>query len=262
MASWLEGNGVVGEDAQASGMRGLSSEAKWRTSVSFTKSGQRLESVSQSGVSVPVSSRSWKQDDMKHLNWAEEKKSWTVVQWSKVFFSDANNFCISFGKQGFRVWRKSGKAQNPSCSTEFPQSAMIWRTVSSVAVGPLCFIESRVNPAISQEILEHFVLPPADKPYGGAGFLFEQGLAPAYSAVLDWAADGPDPNPTEDLCALSRGRWGIRSNNTDEPLDAIKASEASITPQREETVVHAKGALTKYWGHLGIKVQSKHSSSV
>lgn len=194
-------------------------------------------------------------------NWAEEKKNWTVVQWSKVFFSGENNFCISFRKQGFRVWRKSGKAQNPSCSVEFPQSAMIWRTMSSVGVGPLCFIESRVNPAINQEVLEHFMLPSADKPYGGA-FLSERGLAPAYSAMLDWAANRPDLNPTENLCALSRGRWNIRTNNTDELLDAIKGSWASITPQREETVVHAKGALTKYWGHLGIKFQSQHSSSV
>ncbi|CAJ0921065.1 unnamed protein product [Ranitomeya imitator] len=45
----------------------------------------------------------------KCLTWAKEKKNWTVAQWSKVF-SDESKFCISFGNQGLRVWRKSGEA--------------------------------------------------------------------------------------------------------------------------------------------------------
>ncbi len=51
----------------------------------------------------------------KHLTWAKEKKNWTVAQWPKVLFSDESSFCILFGNQGPRVWRKSGEAQNPSC---------------------------------------------------------------------------------------------------------------------------------------------------
>ncbi len=49
------------------------------------------------------------------LTWAKEKKNWTVAQWSKVLFSDESKFCISFGSQGPRVWRKGGEAHNPSC---------------------------------------------------------------------------------------------------------------------------------------------------
>ncbi len=30
----------------------------------------------------------------KRLTWAEEKKNWTVAQWSKVLFSDESKFCI------------------------------------------------------------------------------------------------------------------------------------------------------------------------
>ncbi len=30
----------------------------------------------------------------RRLNWAKEKKNWTVAQWSKVFFSDESMFCI------------------------------------------------------------------------------------------------------------------------------------------------------------------------
>ncbi len=102
----------------------------------------------------------------KHLTWAVEKNNWTVAQWSKVLFSDESKFCISFGNQGPRVWRKSGEAQNPCClksSVKFPQSVMIWAAMSSADVGPLCFLKSTVNAAIYQEILEHFMLPSADK---------------------------------------------------------------------------------------------------
>ncbi len=98
----------------------------------------------------------------KRLTWAVEKNNWTVAQWSKVLFSDESTFCISFGNQGPRVWRKSGEAQNPCClksSVKFPQSVMIWAAMSSAGVGPLCFLKSTVNAAIYQEILEHFMLP-------------------------------------------------------------------------------------------------------
>ncbi len=50
----------------------------------------------------------------RRLTWAKEKKNWTVAQWSKVLFSDESKFCISFGNQGPRVWRKSGEAHSPS----------------------------------------------------------------------------------------------------------------------------------------------------
>ncbi len=57
---------------------------------------------------------------------------------------------------------------------KFPQSVMIWGAVTSAGVGPLCFIKSKVNAAIYQEILEHFMLTSADKLYGDADFIFQQ----------------------------------------------------------------------------------------
>ncbi len=77
---------------------------------------------------------------------AKGKKNWTVAQWSKVLFSDESMFCISFGNQGPRVWRKGGEAHSPSClksSVKFPQSVMIWGAMSSAGVGPLCFFENQ-----------------------------------------------------------------------------------------------------------------------
>ncbi len=146
------------------------------------------------------------------------EKFWTVAQWSKVLFSDESTFYISFGIQGPRVWRKSGEAKNQCClksSVKFPQSVMIWAAMSSAGVGPLCFMKSTVNTAIYQDILEHFMLPSADKLYGDAELIFKQDLTPAHTAkgtkswfndhgvtVLDRPANLPDLNLIDNL-------WGI-----------------------------------------------------
>ncbi len=201
-----------------------------------------------------------------------------ITQWSKVLFSDESKFCISFGNQGPRVWRKSGEAQNPCClksSVKFSQSVMIWAAMSSAGVGPLCFLKSTVNAAIYQEILEHFMLPSADKLYGDADFIFQQDLAPAHTAkgtkswfndhgvtVLDWPANSPDLNPIENLWVIVKRKMrDTRPNNADDLKAAIKATWASIPPQqyhklitsmprRIEAVITAKAAPTKYWVHI------------
>ncbi len=101
----------------------------------------------------------------RHLTWAKEKKNWTVAQWFKVLFSDESKFCISFGNQGPRVWRKGGEAHSPSClksSVKFPQSVKIWGAMSSACVGPLCFLKTNVTAPVYQEMLEQFMLPSAD----------------------------------------------------------------------------------------------------
>ncbi len=71
------------------------------------------------------------------------------------------------------------------------KSVIIWGAVTSAGVGPLCFIKSKVNAAVYQEILEHFMLPSADKLYGDADFLFQQDFStcPQYQnhfQVLCW----------------------------------------------------------------------------
>ncbi len=129
----------------------------------------------------------------RRLTWAKEKKNWTVAQWSKVLFSDESKFCISFGNQGPRVWKKGGKAHSPSClksSVKFPQSVMIWGAMSSTGVGPLCFLKTNVTAPIYQDILEHSVLPSADQLFKDADFIFQQDLAPAHTAksTKSWCA--------------------------------------------------------------------------
>ncbi len=148
-------------------LRIQSSKANSNTWESFTRSGLKLESVHQESprsdvfrkrATKPLLNQRQRQ---KHLTWAVGKNNWTVAQWSKVLFSDESKSCISFGNQGPRVWRKSGEAHNPCClksSVKFPQSVMVWAAMSSAGVGPLCFLKSKVNAAIYQEILEQCFL--------------------------------------------------------------------------------------------------------
>uniref|UniRef100_A0A9J8DLJ4 Tc1-like transposase DDE domain-containing protein n=1 Tax=Cyprinus carpio carpio TaxID=630221 RepID=A0A9J8DLJ4_CYPCA len=144
-------------------------------------------------------------------------------------------------------------------------------TMSAAGVGPLCFIKGRVNAASYQEILEHFMLPSAEKLYGDEDFVFQHDLAPAYSAkttgkwftdhgitVLNWPANSPDLNPIENLWDIVKRKLrDARPNTLDELKAAIEASWASITPQqchrliasmprRIEAVISAKGFPTKY----------------
>ncbi len=51
---------------------------------------------------------------------------------------------------------------------------IIWGAVTSTSVGPLCFIKSKVNAAVYQEIPEHFMLLSAEKLYDDADFLFQK----------------------------------------------------------------------------------------
>lgn len=178
-----------------------------------------------------------------------------------------------FGNQGARVWRQTGEREMPKClksSVKYPQSVMVWGAMSAAGVGPLCFIKGRVNAASYQEILEHFMLPSAEKLYGD-DFIFQHDLAPAHSAkttgkwftdhgitVLNWPANSPDLNPIENLWDIVKRKLrDARPNTLDELKAAIEASWASITPQqchrliasmprRIEAVISAKGFPTKY----------------
>ncbi len=83
--------------------------------------------------------------------------------------------------QSLEEERRDTESMLLESSVKFLKS-VIWAAMSSAGVGPLCFIKSTVNASIYQEILEHFMLPSADKLYGDADFISQQDLAPAHTA--------------------------------------------------------------------------------
>ncbi len=203
-----------------------------------------------------------------------EKKNWTVAQWSKVLFSDESKFAFHWKSRSQSLeeeWRGTeSMLLEVQCEVSTVSDDLgchvicwCWSTV---------FSESTVNAAIYQEMLEHFMLPSADKLYGDADFIFQQDLAPAHTAkgtkssfndlgvtVLDWAANSPD---LENLWGIVKRKMrDTRPNNADDLKATVKETWASIPPQqchklitsmprRIEAVIKAKGAPTKYWVHI------------
>ncbi len=105
------------------------------------------------------------------------KNNWTAAQWSKVLFSDESTFCISFGNQGLESGGRLERHRiHVAWSPVWGFHSQWWfgGTVTSASVCLLCLIKSKVSAAIYQEILEHFMLPSADKLYGDADLLFMQ----------------------------------------------------------------------------------------
>ncbi|KAI2657595.1 Transposable element Tc1 transposase [Labeo rohita] len=159
----------------------------------------------------------------RRLTWAKEKQKLTAAQWSKVLFSDESKFCISFGNQGPRVWRRAGEAHSPSClksSVKFPQSKD---------------------------------LSPAHTAKTTKSWLNEHGVG-----VLDWPENSPDLNPIDNLWGIVKRKMrNKRPNNADDLKATVKETWASIPPQqchrlitsmprRIKAVIKAKGAPTKY----------------
>ncbi len=204
----------------------------------------------------------------RRLTWAKEKKNWTVAQWSKVLFSDESKFCISFGNQGPRVWRKGGEAHSPSC-----MKSSVSTVCDDLGCNVICwcwsivFFENQRHCTRLPRNFEHFMLPSADKLFKDADFIFQQDLAPAHTAkctkswlndhgvgVLDWPANSPDTNPRSGEFAgqsstptpwsfnlwgigviygvLSRVKWETRPKNADELKATVKETWASIPPQQ------------------------------
>ena len=90
------------------------------------------------------------------------------------------------------------------------------------------------------------MLPYAEMLTGDVDFIFQQDLAPAYTAkstktwfnnhgftVLDWPANLLDLNPIENLwCIVQMKVRDSRPNNTDVLKATIRVTWASITPQQ------------------------------
>ncbi len=219
----------------------------------------------------------------RRLTWAKEKKNWTVTQWSKVLFSDESKFCISFGNQGPRVWRKGGEAHSPSylkSSVKFPQSVMIWGVMPSAGVGPLCFLKTNVTAPVYQEILEHFMLPSADQLFKDADFIFQQDLAPAHTAKstngcinehICWCAwlASKLPRPEPHTVSIGIVKSKMRNKRPKKNADELKATvKEKINILSRRPTIHKKihfiglmkySNLLRWWiGGVLLNVSQNH----
>ncbi len=68
----------------------------------------------------------------------------------KVLFSDESKFCISFGNQGLEEEWRDTESKLLEVQCEVSKVSDDLGVVTSV--GPLCFIKSKVNAAVYQEI--------------------------------------------------------------------------------------------------------------
>ncbi len=132
---------------------------------------------------------------------------------------------------------------------------------------PLCFIKSKVNAAVYQEILEHFMLPSADKLYGDADLILQQDFSTCphcqnHFQVLSWpwhycawlASQHAWPEPHLESIGY------FQEKDEKQSIQQSRRAEGSIVPHQchrliasmphlTDAGVCAKGAPTKYWVH-------------
>ncbi len=161
-------------------LRILSSKADSKHWESFTRSELKLESVHQESPRSDVfRKRATKpllnQRHVRSILPGLRRKELDCCSVVQSRFSDKSKFCILFGNQGLEEdWRGTeSKLLEAQCEVSEVSDDLGCRDGLLVLV-PLCFIKSKVNAAVYQEILEHFMLPSADKLYGDADFLFRQ----------------------------------------------------------------------------------------
>ncbi len=109
------------------------------------------------------------------------RRNWTVAQWSKVLFSDESKFCISFGNQGPRVWRKVEKLIAQVAWSPVLSFQSWWFGVNVMLVLVHCVFENQRHCTRLPRYLEHFMLPSADQLFKD-DFIFQQDLTPAHTA--------------------------------------------------------------------------------
>ncbi len=202
-----------------------------------------------------------------------------ITQWSKVLFSDESKFCISFGN---KVPESGGRVERHRIHVAW---SPVWSFHSQWWFGLPChllvlvhcvFWSPQSTQPSTRKILEHFMLPSADKLYGDADFIFQQDLAPAHTAqryqklvqwpwcYCAWLASKiawPEPHresmgycqEEDERHQTQQCRWPWRplSKKPGLPYHLSSATKLITSmPRRIEAVIKAKGAPTKYWVHI------------
>ncbi len=161
------------------------------------------------------------------LTWAKRRRTGLLLSGPKSSFQMRASFVFHLEtkvlESGGRVEKLIAQvAWSPVLSF---QSVMIWGSMSSAGVGPLCFLKTNITAPVYQKNLEHFMLPSADQLFKDADFIFQQDLAPVHTAksTRSWLNDHgvvcltgqqTHQNWTQRIYeVLSRGKWETRDQN-------------------------------------------------
>lgn len=145
------------------------------------------------------------------LAWSRRHLRWTLVEWSRVLFSDESRFCLEHPDRRTRVWRRRGERFNQDCiqPAHGGGSVMVWAGFSAHHRTPLHPIQGNLNAQrYRDEILQPHALPTLRR-VGPQAVLQDDNARPhrarlvdaflRHSGVtrMDWPACSPDMNPIE-----------------------------------------------------------------
>ncbi len=206
---------------------------------------------------------------------AHDHHTWTN-QWHRVIFSDEKRFNLD-GPDGWAYyWHDLRKDELVfSKRQQGGGSIMIWLAFSWDRATPVVFVEENITATRYKNILSTYLTPMVDAldEFYDAGAIFQQDNARAHTAhatldwldgkgitVLDWPANSPDLNPTENVFgALARRVYAGNSQfGTVAALkEAIVEAWADIDfdelepyidsmPDRMEAVIASQGKPTRF----------------
>ena len=213
------------------------------------------------------------------LEWAKERKHWTVEDWNRVIFSDESKI-NRFNSDG-RSWcwfRDVNQLEDRTIKTTYKHGGgggvMVWGCMTSQGVGYLCKIEGIMDQHLYKNILEEelmetmefYEIDPKevifqhDNDPKHKSKLVQEWLSDQEFKVLPWPAQSPDLNPIEHLWAEVKRKLNKFDSPPKGMLDLWERIESTwneITPQtcqnlissmprRINDVIKAKGRWTKY----------------
>lgn len=147
---------------------------------------------------------------------------------------------------------------------------MLWGCFSASGVGPIVWIQGKMNAADYTDVLQNKMLPFAEDEMP-LKWEFMQDNDPKHSArsvktwfqqnevlVMEWPSQSPDLNPIEHLWGVLKNKIGsFKSKNKQELWEKIQETWYSIPPEvcanlvgsmnrRCQEVIKMKGSSTKY----------------
>ena len=211
--------------------------------------------------------------------WAKKYESWTVEDWRQVVFSDETKI-NRFGSDGKQwMWIKEGKPLRPH-NLNFKYKGdgghlMIWSCITVRGPGYMAKIDNSLDAQLYCDILNsHLIMALNDYGWDLKDIIFQHGNVPQHTAtttksfksknniiVLDWPSFSPDINPIEHMWFFLKKRLNqydrIPKNLKEVFVRAADVWYKEVTPEmcckyidympkRIETLIEAKGGMTKY----------------